>query len=336
MDKTKVAVIGLGTVAQLVHLPNLVKIKNAQVVSVAEIKKNRLNTIADKFKLKETYKDYKELLDKSDVEAVIIATPTSLHKDIAVDCLNAGKHVLVEKPLARDYNEGKAIVDAAIKNNRKLMVGMNLRYRPDSMLIKTLINSGEIGKPFYVKSGWIRRQSSSGNWFTKREEAGGGVILDLGINLLDLTLWLLDYPRVKSVSTMNYFQNTKKLEDTSISYLRCEDNSLINIETSWSLPQGKDVFEIIIYGTNGSIAVNPFRLFKRIEDEHIDLSSKIIDSPTESFKKSYLNELKSFIGAIRGLNPVFSSGEEALKLMNIVKAMYSSASKNYEIKLSKS
>ncbi|HEY7751220.1 MAG TPA: Gfo/Idh/MocA family oxidoreductase, partial [Ignavibacteriaceae bacterium] len=234
MDKTKVAVIGLGSVAQMVHLPNLIKIKNADLVSVAEIKANRLSTIAEKFKIKETYKDYKELLSKSDVEAVIITTPTGSHKEIAVDCLNAAKHVLVEKPLARNYTEGKAIVDAAAKNEKKLMVGMNLRYRPDSMLIRTLINSGEIGKPFYIKSGWIRRQSSSENWFTRREEAGGGVILDLGVNLLDLVLWLLDYPEVKSVSTINYFQSAKKLEDTSVSFIRCDDNSLINLETSWS------------------------------------------------------------------------------------------------------
>lgn len=335
MEKTKVAVIGLGSVAQLVHLPNLAKIKNAEVLAVAEIKNNRLTTIAEKFKIKETYKDYKDLLNKSDVEAVVITTPTSLHKEIAIDCLNAGKHVLVEKPLARTYVEGKAIVEAATKNDKKLMVGMNLRYRPDSMLIRTLINSGEIGKPFYVKSGWIRRQSSSESWFTRREEAGGGVILDLGVNLLDLVLWLLNNPEVKSVSTMNYFQNTKKLEDTSVSFIRCDDNSLINLETSWSLPEGKDIFDITIYGTKGSIAANPFRLFKRYEDEHIDLSSALIDSPTDSFKKSYLNELKSFIGAVRGLNPVFSSGEEALNLLNIVKAMYSSATKNHEVKIGK-
>ena len=113
MEKTKVAVIGLGGIAQLIHLPNLTKMSNVNVVSVAEINKSRLNTIADNFNIKERYTNYNELLEKSDVDAVIIATPTSAHKEVAVASFKAKKDVLVEKPLARTYNEGKSIVDAA-------------------------------------------------------------------------------------------------------------------------------------------------------------------------------------------------------------------------------
>ena len=119
MDQTKIAVIGLGGVAQLIHLPNLLRINNASVTAVAEINKNRLNTIADKFNIKERYNDYKELLAKDDCDAVIIATPTSTHKDVAIDCLKAKKNVLVEKPLARSYDEAKLILAAAKKSKKK-------------------------------------------------------------------------------------------------------------------------------------------------------------------------------------------------------------------------
>ncbi|MCH9029357.1 MAG: Gfo/Idh/MocA family oxidoreductase, partial [Bacteroidetes bacterium] len=105
MNKVKVAIIGLGGVAQLVHLPNLLKIKSVIIQSVAEIKTNRLNAIAEKFNIPERYKDYRELLAKSDVDAVIVATPTALHKEIAIDCLNAKKELLVEKPIARTFKE---------------------------------------------------------------------------------------------------------------------------------------------------------------------------------------------------------------------------------------
>ncbi len=334
MKKTQIGVIGLGTIAQLVHLPNFSKMRNAEVVAVAELKQSRLISVADKFNISHRYKNYKDLLSHADVDAVIITTPTSLHKEIAIDALNANKDVLIEKPLARTYAEAKLIVDAAEKNQRKLMVGMNLRYRPDLMLIRTLIHAGEIGEPFYLKCGWVRRQSSSENWFMKREEAGGGVLLDLGINLLDVALWLLDSPEVNSVSTQNYFQNSKNLEDTSVSFIRCDNSSVINLETSWSLAEDKDTFYISIYGSKGSISTTPFKLFKRLGQENIDLKPSTTESPSQLFKKSYLNELKSFIGAINGLNPVFSTGEQAMKLLKISEAMYKSASHDKEIKIS--
>ena len=225
MEKTRVAVIGLGSVAQMVHLPNLMKIKNAEISAVAEINKSRLNFIADKFDIKKRFNNHSDLLDDDQADAVIISTPTHLHKQIAIDCLNSGKDVLVEKPLARNSTEGKEVVECAKKNKRKLMVGMNLRYRPDSMLIRSLIDAGEIGDPYYIKCCWIRKQSSSEKWFTKREEAGGGVILDLGINLVDLALWLADYPKPISISTKNYFHNSRNIEDTSVSFIRCEEFS---------------------------------------------------------------------------------------------------------------
>ena len=333
MEKTKVAVIGLGGIAQLIHLPNLTKMSNVNVVSVAEINKSRLNTIADNFNIKERYTNYNELLEKSDVDAVIIATPTSAHKEVAVASFKAKKDVLVEKPLARTYNEGKSIVDAAKKNKKKIMIGMNLRYRPDAMILRSLLGAGEIGNPFYVKCGWIRRQSSSQKWFTKKEESGGGVIVDLGISLLDLSLWLLDYPAVNSVSTQCYNHNTRNVEDTALSFLRCKNSSSISIETSWSLPIEKDIFYLTVYGTKGAASLNPFRIYKKIDAQFIDLTPSQSESPMSSFKKSYLNELKSFIGAVRGLNPVFSSGEQSLLRLKIIDAMYQSTKQKIEIKL---
>ncbi len=334
MNKVKVAIIGLGGVAQLVHLPNLLKIKSVVIQSVAEIKTNRLNAIAEKFNIPERYKDYRELLAKSNVDAVIVATPTALHKEIAIDCLNAKKELLVEKPIARTFKEATAIVKAAKKNNKKLMVGMNLRFRPDTLLLKSLIQSKEIGDPFYARAVWIRRQSSEEKWFMRRGDAGGGVILDLGISLLDLSLWLMDYPNVKTVQTQNFYQSRKTLEDTSISFIRCNNSKLINIETSWALPVEKDLFQLTVYGSNGSVTSTPLHLYKKVENQIVDLKPTLSESPSQLFKKAYLNELKSFVGAVRGLNPVFSSGEQAVERLRVIEAMYKSADSNQEVKIS--
>jgi len=333
MEKTKIGIIGLGGIAQLVHLPNFTKMSNVIVTSVSEINKNRLNTIADKFNIPERYVDYKELLEKSDIDAVIIATPTSTHKEVAIACLKAKKDILVEKPLARTYAEAKPIVDAAKKNKKKIMVGMNLRFRPDAMILRSILNSGELGDPFYIKCTWVRRQSSTEKWFTQKVESGGGVIIDLGISLLDLSLWLLDYPPVESVSTQCFYQNIKNVEDTAISFLRCKGSPVISIENSWSMQVEKDIFNLIVYGTKGTASLNPFRVYKKLEEQFIDLTPSQTESALSAFKKSYQNELKSFIGAVRGLNPIVSSGDEALSRMKVVDAMYQSAKQKTEIKI---
>lgn len=333
MPKIKIGVIGLGSIAQLVHLPNLSKLENVDVVAVSEIKKNRLNTIADKFGISHRFSDYNEMLENTELDAVIIATPTNTHKEIAIDCLNAGKDVLVEKPLARTFAEAKAVVDVAKKNKKKLMVGMNLRYRPDTMLLRSIVSSGEIGEPFYAKCGWVRRQSSEEKWFTQKEEAGGGVIIDLGIHLLDLALWLMNYPEVNSVSCKTFQHNTKSVEDTAISFIKFKNDSLINIEVSWSMPTDKDHFFLSVFGTKGSFTLSPLHVYKRINNEILDLTPAQVDNSTTLFKKSYLNELKSFVGAVKGLNPVLSPGDEALERMKIIEAMYQSANKDQEVKL---
>jgi len=331
MEKTRVGVIGLGSIAQLVHLPNLVKLSNAEITSVSEIDKRKLSAIADKFNIPNRFSNYKELIDKSDVEAVIITTPTSMHSEIALYALNCGKHVLVEKPFVRSYQEGEPVIEAAKKANKHVIVGMNLRHRPDAMLLKSIISSEEIGKIFYIKGGWVRRKSSDQDWFMKKEEAGGGVIIDLGIALLDLALWLLDYPKAESISCQNFYQNTKNIEDSSISFLRCNNSRLINLETSWSLPMEKSSHYFTVYGTKGYATLNPFSVFKKYEDQYIEVGSSQTENSAVLFQKSYLNELKSFIGAIRGINPVISTGEEALERIKIIEAMYKSSAEQKEI-----
>ncbi len=331
-NSTKIAVVGLGGMAQLVHLPILSKLKNVDIVSVAEINKNRLNSVADKFNIKQKFTDYRELLAKSDFAAAVIATPTNTHHDIAIDFLKAGKHVLIEKPIARNFSEAKKIEEAAQKHNCVIMVGMNLRFRPDAMLLKSLVNSGELGEIFYIKCGWLRKQSSEQKWFLKKSEAGGGVILDLGINLLDLSLWLLNFPDIQSVSVKKFHHNTKNVEDSAVGFIRCKNDSVINFDVSWSLHSETDGFKLTAFGSKGTAHLNPLTAYRRIDSTQIDLTPKSFGTKN-LFKKSYENELKHFIGVLKGNNPNVSTNSDALRRMKLVEALYESAEKNKEIKL---
>ena len=334
MKKSKIAVIGLGGIAQLVHLPILSKLSNVEISAVSDKSKSNLKSVADKFGIKNRYVDYKELLKNDDCDAIIISTPTSTHRDIAIDVLKAGKHVLIEKPVAKSLKEAEDIKKASLKYNKSVMVGMNLRYRPDAMLLKSLLNNKEIGDVFYIKASWLRKQSSSEKWFMKKGEAGGGVLMDLGILLLDLSIWLLNYADVSAVSVKNFMHRTKTVEDSSVGLVRLKGNKIINFEVSWSLLSDKDSLHLDIFGTQGTAHLNPLRAYKLINGIKIDYSPSHSAAGNKNlYKKSYENELKHFIGTVQGNVGITSSIDSALHRMKLLEALYKSAKTNAEVKL---
>jgi predicted dehydrogenase len=334
MSKIKFGIIGLGGISQLIHLPDLFKNKEVEIAAIADINKNALDEVSAKFKVEKSFTDYKKMLEQVEIDAVIIATPTKTHHQISMDCLAAGKHILVEKPLARTQSESAEIAEKAKENNLLAMVGMNMRYRPDIMLLKSLISSGELGQPFFIKCSWFKSQSSSAKWFTKKDEAGGGVTYDLGIVLLDIALWLFDFPEIRSVSTQNFSKNTKTIEDSSISFIRAHPNSLIYLESSWAISVEKDSFNMEVYCSKGNALINPLRVIKTIDRQIVELKPMLNENRRIQFEKSYQNELNHFIGAIKGHNPILSSAEDSVARLKIIESMYLSAKTNQEVILS--
>lgn len=333
MQKLKLGLIGLGGISQLIHLPVLKKFKDVEISAVAEINKSRLETVANKFNVKNRFQDYKEMLDTAELDAVIIATPTNSHKQVSIDCLKAGKHIFVEKPIARRYDEAVAIHEEAKKNKRNVMVGMNHRFRPDAMLLKSLIKNGELGDLYFLKTSWAREQSSREKWMLKKDESGGGVILDLGIVLLDLALWFYDYRDIYSVSAQHYFKTTKEVEDTAVAFIRCKDTSVIGLEVSWLPKPVKENMILSLYGSKGYAQFNPLKAFKRINNQFIDFSPSGIKDEKHLYTKSYENELRYFISAVRGDYPFMSTSSEAVYRMSIIESIYKSAETKAEIKL---
>lgn len=328
---TRIAVVGLGGIAQLVHLPILAKLKDVTIAAVAEINKNRLDTVAGKYNIKQKYSDYTKLLVEADFDAAIIATPTNTHYQIAADFLKAKKNLLIEKPMTPTLKEARKIDELAKQNKCKVMTGMNLRFRPDAMLLKSLLNSSELGELFYIRCGWLRKQSSAEKWFLKKSEAGGGVITDLGINLFDLALWLLDFPEVVSVSAQSFHHKTKTVEDSAVGFIRCKNSAVINFDVSWSLHSESDGFNLTTYGSEGTAHLNPLRVYRRLDSGQIDLAPQT--SKKNLFKKAYENELKHFISAVRENNPVISSSTDAVKSIALIESIYKSIEKNKEVTL---
>ncbi|MBZ0178964.1 MAG: Gfo/Idh/MocA family oxidoreductase [Melioribacteraceae bacterium] len=331
MEKINVGIIGLGGIAQVVHLPLISKMTNINLHSVAELDKRRLSAIAENYNIKNTFTDYTHMLKDKDLNALIITTPTNTHCQIALDALNAGKNILVEKPVARNYEEAKNIKEAAIKNEKIAMVGMNARFRPDSMLLKSLLKSGELGEIFYIKATWMRKQSSDQKWFLRRSDAGGGVVLDLGISLLDLALWLYDFTPVKGISVQNFYHTTSSVEDSSIGLIKFKDNKIFSYDVSWSIHSERSSFALAVYGTKGTAYLNPFKVFRKIGGSNLDISPANAASTKNLFKKSYENELKHFFGAIEDPENLISSIDDSLDRMKLIEGIYKSANLEQEI-----
>ncbi len=331
MEKVRIGIVGVGWVAQVIHLPILMKLPEAEVVAICDKDKARVRLVGEKFGIKNQYTDLDQMLALEGLEAVIVCTSTNAHQEVAVPALKAGKDVLVEKPIARTYPEAEAIAAAARESKRKLMVGMNHRFRPDTMILKSFIEGKELGKIHYARVGWLRKYDLDRSWLTQKEKSGGGVFIDQGIVMLDMALWMLGYPQVVRLNAANYKQRTKQVEDTSLVNLVLNTGATVNIEVSWSMCLDEDVYYCYLHGAGGSASLSPLKINKELHGNLVNLAPARIDSGHQLFKRSYENELKHFLGAVRDLHPVISTGEEAVQRMRVVDAVYRSAKKGKEV-----
>jgi predicted dehydrogenase len=333
MEKIRLGVVGLGWVSQVFHLPVLAKFEDVELVAVCDKDRSRAKMIAERFGIQRYYSDYQQMLEKEDLDTVDVCTSTDAHLPITVAALNAGKNVFVEKPIARRYSEAVEMAEAAKANKKLLMVGMNNRFRPDTMILKSFIEKGELGKVFYTKSGWLRKLSNDNRWMTQKDKSGGGVFFDLGIVMLDLVLWMMGFAPVERVNAKMYMHKTKSVEDTCVVFLEMKYGTSVVIEVSWALQSAQDFFYCEFFGSEGSAMINPLRIHKQLHGNLVNVTPAKAETPFNLYKKSYENELKHFVGAARGLHAVISTGDEAIQRMKVVEAIYLSAQKGKEITL---
>ncbi|NUM80723.1 Gfo/Idh/MocA family oxidoreductase [bacterium] len=335
-EKVKIGVIGCGAIAQIIHFPVLSKMEDVEIVAIADTDKTKVATLADKYKIERYFTDHEKLLALDEIDGVHICTPNNLHEPITIEALGAGKHVMVEKPISRSYDEARRMADEAKKRKKNLMVGMNHRFRPDAMVLKNFVKGKELGKIFYTKAGWLRRRGSwnESEWAKKKHMAGGGVFMDLGIPMLDLSIWLMDNPKVKSVfSTMYNHYQKEGIEDSAAMMIRFDNDAMLNLEVSWTLLMENDFMYTNLFGTLGGALLNPLRIHKEMHGNLVNVTPTKMEKPENNYRKSYEYELKHFVECIKHNRPVMSSGEEAAEIMRVAEAIYQSAKEKKEIVL---
>jgi len=327
----RVAVLGTGAIAQVVHLPILARMRGVEVAGLFDSDRSKAQTLADRFSVPGVYPSLEEMLADPSIDAVIVCTPNLLHEEQVLQALEAGRYVFCEKPLALTEKGAERVLDhPAVKG--RLMVGMNQRFRPDAAALKSFVAAGELGEIKHVRAGWLNRRvaRSPRGWRHRKKGAGGGALMDIGIQMLDLALWLLDYPEPKRIVAHLHSTPGIEVEDSAILLLELAGRQVVNLEVTWTLVADKEQQFLQVIGSRGSGAFTPLKVFKETESGMLDVSPQIAPGRENQFTASYRQELMHFVEGVRR-GKVFHEPREQATLMRVITAAYQSAELETEI-----
>ena len=345
-EKIRVGVVGVGI--GRVHLDGYRKLGDrVEIVGICDIIESRARAAADDFGVKRTYTDYNELFAERNLDAVSVCTPNALHAEIAVAALQAGKHVLCEKPMANTLENAQKIVAATRESDRLFMMGMNNRFRGDTQVLKSFINDGQLGDIYYAKCGWTRRNGipGFGGWFTTKAQSGGGPLIDIGVHVLDLTTYLMGNPVPVSASGSTYAKFGPRgrgaggygfapdpnkaanydVEDLATGLVKFDNGATLFLEASWASYTPKDQFYSTLLGTEGGADLEPLRVYKDLAGAPVDIA------PQAPEIGGHAAEIKHFIECIEQGKPPISTAEQGLHILQILDAVYRSAQTGREV-----
>jgi len=338
MKKIKVGVIGSGFIAEH-HCYSYSLLPNVEIVGISSLLEDQAKELMKTFNIPgDPLKNYNDLL-KIECDAISVCLPNFLHKDVTIDVLNTGKHAFVEKPLARYVSEGNEMLDAAKSANQKIFYCENNMYAPTFSKVKEIIDEGGLGQ-IYMGRGKEQHSGPHSAWFYKKDKAGGGALVDLGIHDIACLVWYLDcdvkevFCQTKTIVPDRGDYGTCEVEDNVVGVLYFDNDAQIVIEESWTAPGGYDMrFEL--FGTEGQIKVAPtFSNLISVYSEKgygyaVEKASTTagwtFPVPAEAWNFGYPQEIKHFIDCIIENKEPLTDGKYGQKILTIVEAMYKSA-----------
>ena len=348
-----IAVIGTGYIGQGAHLPAYQKMQDeglARIVAVCDINEEALRAASEKFGVAHTFTDYRQMLALGDIDAVDVCTPNYLHKQPVVDSLAAGKHVICEKPLAVNAIEGAEMTAAARAAGRQLGIMFNVRFGAGAQAVKRFIDDGRLGAIYYARAHALRRRGIPG-WglFTQNDKQGGGPLIDIGVHILDLTLWLMGHPEPVSVTGQTYAKfgtregvlglmgqwdpKTFTVEDFAAGFIRFANGATLSLESSFAANIAENQFHTTLLGTEGGAHLYPSddartRLFREESGTLTDTTPVFL--PRVGTHEA---ELRAFVQALIDDAPVPVPGEQGLLVTRLLDALYESAETGHEVLL---
>lgn len=265
MDKVRVGVIGCGGISKLKHFPALKKLNNrAEIVGCCDLIEERASEAASLYGGTgvKTYGDYRKMLEDKSIDTVYVLTPNVAHAPITVDALEAGKHVLCEKPMAATSADAKKMLDATRRTGKKLTIGYQNRFRRDMQLLYKMCRGGDLGEIYFSRAHAVRRKGVP-TWgvFPDKSKQGGGPLIDIGTHALDITLWATNnykpklvvgsvFQKMKDNPEGNMFgpwdPKTYEVEDSAFGFIKMEDGATIYLEATWALNIARDQEGLVV------------------------------------------------------------------------------------------
>lgn len=331
----KIGIIGTGGIATTGHIPQYIK-AGVDVIAVMNRTYERGEAVAQQFGIERVYGTIEDMLEHETLDAVSICTPNALHKQQVIAALEAGCHVLCEKPPGISMKEAEEMLEAAKRAKRTLHYGFHYRHRSDTQLLKRMINAGELGHVYAATALALRRRGIPG-WgvFTNKELQGGGALLDHGVHMLDLALYLMDYPKpVDVLGHIGQYLGTRpgvglmgewdadafSVEDTARAMVKFENGASLMFDGSFMANIGaRDTMRVELRGTLGGATLFPLHL-------HTEAHGALFDQTPAYLEHidPYTVQIQTFLEACQS-EPVFDQAEQAVILHSIIDRIYEEA-----------
>ncbi len=353
MAPIRIGVIGAGFIGR-VHLKQFGQIDGVELAGVTDassaLAAAAAREVAADLAALRVFSSADEMIASPDVDAVVVAVPNRFHAPLTVAALAAGKHVLVEKPMALNGASAREIYTAARDSGLTVMVAHQMRWLPPVLEAKRMVDAGELGEVYNAKCGMMRRKNIPGwgSWFTRMGESGGGPMIDIGVHVLDMAMWLLGDPKPVSVfgSTYAKFGPDKRgtgswgtpdwdgvfdVEDLATAMIKMDDGSTLTLDVSWAVNTLSDNSHFVdLMGTDGGASIRGNRLvftgqkFDRPFDVEVD--AKAIDDARTLLARHFVESIRS------GSAPV-SDAMSGLVNNTILDSIYESARTGKAIEL---
>jgi len=344
--KLRVAFIGCGGISET-HIAAMRRIPEFEIVAGCDIKPERLELMKTKHGITAGYERWDDMLREIKPDAVSVCTPNGVHAPATIAALNAGCHVITEKPMAMTPAECEAMIAAAKANGRKLVVGFQFRYHPTSQMMVRAREAGEFGQILFVKCQALRRRGIP-NWgvFGQKDLQGGGPMIDIGVHVIEMAHYVMGAPRPVAASGNcwtymgdkpsdvvspwpNWDWKTYTVEDLAIGQIRFENGAIMQIESSFCAHIKENIFNFSMMGTKGGATWDPAMI-------HTDRAGTMINStpnflPKSDFGELFVHKLRNFAEGVLYDRPLEAPGEAGLAVQKILDGVYRAAAAGHEV-----
>lgn len=349
--KLKVGIVGMGTIGT-VHSDAYVASGAAEIAGICDLIPEKLERHGARLGVKNRYQDYRKLL-ASDAQAISVCVPNAVHKEVAIAALKAGKHVLLEKPMALNAGQAADINAAARKAKGILQMGMVNRQRPDAQVLRQCVGQGMLGDIYHIRAVLIRRRGipGMGGWFTTKAQSGGGPMIDLGVHWFDLAMWLSDLWKPTQVSARTYakfgpdmknykyvsmwagppnYKGKFDVEDYSTGFVRFGNKASMSFDISWAANSEEESYLELLGDKGGArlFGEKPLTILTEQGGRLVNIAPQF-DSKVDPF----LVEIQKFLAACRGEIEPVATGAQGEMVSKLLDAIYASSAAGKEVKV---